>query len=199
MEVTACIITRGDLDMTPIIETIPSDWELSVWDPARRPDEGVWGRYVLVADAKTPLVYLQDDDVIFRGQRALLHQWRATPDLMLCNWPHGTTGPRCFDDCGLMHAGAIVKRDSMLRGVEAYLEHWPHDLDFSRDCDMAAGVLTPHRYTLMPHELRPAVHNPNRMSHQPWQRETKMRVYNRSVAIRDHVLGPSRTDTMPVR
>lgn len=36
MNVSACLVTRGDVDMQPILDSLPADWEVLVWDNGAR-------------------------------------------------------------------------------------------------------------------------------------------------------------------
>lgn len=85
MNVSACIATRGDVDMKPVLESIPADWEVIVWDNGRGrvgrrvmgtlladivtgkgelPDLGPHGRFAAIEYAAHDLIFVQDDDVI---------------------------------------------------------------------------------------------------------------------------------------
>lgn len=193
-EITAILITRGDTDLRPIVDTLPYD-ELIVWDDTR-PDLKVYGRYQAILEAKTPVVYLQDDDCIFRHHADLVEAYE--PGLLVANYGHGET-PCGYEDVALVHGGALVDRDIPARAFDRYLEHFPADDDFHREADMIFGCLTPFRYVHLPYEILPLASHPSRMCQQPWQREKKMRATNRARWIRDHCSGePSLTDSMSV-
>lgn len=193
-DVTACLITRGDTDLTPILDTLPYG-EILVWDTSR-PDQKVAGRYQLVSEASNPVVYLQDDDCVFRHHDELLESYE--PGRLVANWGHGET-PCGYDDVALVHGGALVDKDLPGLALARYLEHFPRDDDFLREADMIVGCLTPHTHLRLPYEILPLASHPSRMCNQSWQREKKMRVTNRARWIRDHVSGqPSRTDSMSV-
>ncbi len=68
MNVTAIVVTRGDVDLSPIIG---QDWpeqvqEIIVWDNSSldRRDLKVYGRYAAIAEASHPLILVQDDDCV---------------------------------------------------------------------------------------------------------------------------------------
>jgi hypothetical protein len=104
MNVSAIIVTRGDVDLRPIVQSIPWEWETLVWnngqgedDPglyrrmtrsgllARRvlgwseyPDLAVFGRYAAIEQAQGDLIYVQDDDCIVSDPQALVDEWKRT-------------------------------------------------------------------------------------------------------------------------
>ena len=89
--VSAIIVTRGDVDMQPILDSLPDEWEKVVyvthggydvprgtchvipagvqfvWNPnecGSLADLSVYGRYAAIEYASGDLIYVQDDDVI---------------------------------------------------------------------------------------------------------------------------------------
>lgn len=98
MNVTACLVTRGDVDMQPILESLPTEWERLIWDNGAkgyptghhykngddwRPDGfwgkvtdlSVYGRYAAIEYASHDLIYVQDDDVIVSDPQAIVDEW----------------------------------------------------------------------------------------------------------------------------
>lgn len=88
MNVSAIIVTRGDCDLQPILESLPEDWDRVVWDnsrgvyvngmklvtaPAR--DLTVYGRYAAIGYASHDLIYVQDDDCIVSDPQAIVEEW----------------------------------------------------------------------------------------------------------------------------
>lgn len=193
--VTAVLITRGDTDLTPILDTLPYG-EIVVWDD-KRPDLKVYGRYKAVLEATNRVVYLQDDDCVFRHHDELLAAYE--PGVLVANYGHGDD-PCGYEDCALVHGGAIVDADLPARVFARYFEHFPPDDDFLYEADMVFTCLAPHKYVRLPYEILPLASDPSRMCNQPWQREKKMRITNRARWVRDHASGqPSVTDSMSIR
>jgi hypothetical protein len=92
MNVSACIATRGDVDLDPIYDSFPDDWEVVAWDnsgpevrifrpyepgrllgspernaffdPIPVSDLGPYGRFAAIAYASREIIYVQDDDVV---------------------------------------------------------------------------------------------------------------------------------------
>ncbi len=180
-DVTACIITRGDVDLTPILALLPYE-HVIVWGPGRE-ELGVFGRYAAMAEAKTPYVYTQDDDCLFWHHAELLAA--AEPDFLTAVYGHGDT-PDGYDDMALVHGGAIMPRGLPALAFARYLERWPMDDGFYREADMISGTLSPHKHVLLPYEIRLQIAQaPNRMCNQPWQRELKRAITDRARAVRD--------------
>jgi hypothetical protein len=52
-DVSAIIVTRGDVDLTPIINTLPYQ-DVIVYDNCKRHDFGIFGRYFAIREARNP-------------------------------------------------------------------------------------------------------------------------------------------------
>lgn len=101
MSVTAIIVTRGDVELRPVLETIPAKWQTVIWNNgdhivedyqpnhgARNvfgvigetpvPDLSVYGRYAAIDYADGDLIYVQDDDVVVSEPEALVAKWVGT-------------------------------------------------------------------------------------------------------------------------
>ncbi len=180
-DVTACLVTRGDVDMTPILETLPYP-NVIVWGPDRE-ELRVYGRYAAMLEASTPVVYTQDDDCVFTGHEELLAAYE--PGRHVAVYGHGDT-PDGYEDMALVHGGALMDRDLPARAFARYLEHWPMDEGFLREADMINGTLTPHVHLDLDYEIRMGIaQRPNRMCNQPWQRGLKLEITNRARRVRD--------------
>ena len=73
-KVSACLVTRGDCDMQPIIDSLISQGilDIVIWDNSIREDMGIYGRYAAIAEAKNKVIITQDDDVIVSDYKAIL-------------------------------------------------------------------------------------------------------------------------------
>ncbi len=122
-DVSAVLVTRGDVDMLPIIETLPYG-EVILWDNSKRPvDYGVFGRYVAIAETTRPLVYFQDDDCLVSCHESLLAAWEpgyvvgnAFDDAERLNRYKGTT---------LLGWGAIFEADLPWQTFMFYARNYP--------------------------------------------------------------------------
>ena len=96
MNVSVCIATRGDIDMGPIVDSLPKEWEIIVWDNSGSlvhntrshvrwisavPDVGAYGRFAAIKHATHDLILTQDDDVIVSDPQVIVHEWIAN-----CKW-----------------------------------------------------------------------------------------------------------------
>lgn len=105
MNVSACLVTRGDVDMQPILDSLPGGWEVVMWQNAdsERGSEtivrrwatrtrrwpqfavetrlghaglSVYGRYAAIDYASHDLIYVADDDVIVSDPQAIVDAWQ---------------------------------------------------------------------------------------------------------------------------
>ncbi len=181
-DVTACLVTRGDVDLDPILETFPDYADVIIWGPDR-PELHVYGRYAAMAEATTPVVYTQDDDCLFRHHEELLALYEN--GRIVSTYGHGDT-PDGYDDMCLVHGGAIMGRGLPRWAFAEYLERWPRDEGFLREADMINGTITPHTHTDLPYEIRMEIATrPNRMSNQPWQKGLKLKITEQARLVRD--------------
>jgi hypothetical protein len=142
-EASAVIVTRGDVDLLPILDSLQDFDELIVWDNAQGEDLAVYGRYAGVLRARNPLVYVQDDDCLVDAAAVVaayqpgrvvanmpLSRWDDYPDSCLVGWG------AVFDACLPARAFARFER------AVAPPPDWRQR--FYRDCDLVFTVLTPH-------------------------------------------------------
>lgn len=131
MNVTACLVTRGNVDMAPVIASLPRDWEILVWNNGKGriewcwaeppgsfkvsayvQDLGVYGRYACIEYAKGDLIYVQDDDCIVSDPAAIV--WESDSGgseygRLVCNMPQEFR-PH-YPDSALVGFGACFHRD----------------------------------------------------------------------------------------
>ena len=98
MNVSVVIPTRGDVDMVPIVESFPSEWEVLTYDNGAGvvrtwkgakwgvvadglPDLSVYARYACIEYAQHDLVLTQDDDVVVSDPQAIVDMWLAIPNM----------------------------------------------------------------------------------------------------------------------
>jgi hypothetical protein len=71
-DIAAVLVTRGNVDMTRIVESLPYD-EIVIWDNSTRPyNLGVLGRWAAIAETTKPVIFVQDDDCIVQTRG---HEW----------------------------------------------------------------------------------------------------------------------------
>lgn len=104
MGVTGIVVTRGDVPLAPVLDSLPPEWEVVLWSNAetstgretivrRWPkntvrsdhyavetrlgmaDLAVYGRYAAIEYASHDLIYAADDDVIVSDPQAIVEAW----------------------------------------------------------------------------------------------------------------------------
>jgi hypothetical protein len=162
--VTAIIVTRGDVDLEPILATLPYG-EVLVWNNSTRPvDEACFGRYLAIAEASHDIIYFQDDDLIFTGHEQLLAVYE--PGKIAANMPspwYERTGYKDLN-CAQVGAGAILDRHLPDAAINRYLSRWPKDVLFLAYCDDVVGMLTPWQRYDFGYEILPVASAPGRIS-----------------------------------
>jgi hypothetical protein len=140
---SAIIVTRGDVDLAPILNSLPQKWERLVWDNGAqelrcvnadgttawaRPAEpsSVFGRYRAIDEGTSrQLIYVQDDDVIVSDPRALVKLWSQTATTMgrdqfvVCNMPEEFRH-EFYEEHALVGFGAVFQRDQPGNAFERY-------------------------------------------------------------------------------
>jgi hypothetical protein len=183
-DVTACLVTRGDVDLEPILETLPYP-NVLIWNARERDRADAYGMYVrwlCVAEAPTAIVYVQDDDCLFQRHEELVDSYR--PGVIVSTYGHGENADG-LEEFPLLHGGAIMDRDLAAPALERYLELWPADEAFYRYCDLIVGGLNQSETVDLPfaidHEIAA---RPNRMAHMEGARELKHTLAERVRQIR---------------
>ena len=145
-EVTACLVTRGNVDIRPILDSLIF-YKVIVWDNSKRDfDAATYGRYMAAEEADTELVYFQDDDVILspEGQQELLDQWQPGEFLVSMEDKKHRTEFSHIYWCG---QGAITERrlyrEAFDRWGKFYSKNEPGF--HTQGCDIVFPVLTPNK------------------------------------------------------
>lgn len=131
MNCTAVLVTRGDVDLLPVLRSIPDSLPGSIWNNAEKPrDEGPYGQFVEGQAATTKLVYFQDDDCVTEPA-AIIAQWE--PGKIVCNipdahWAHYRDAPDV-----LMGFGSCFEQSLILETFLRYVEHFPMDEVLKRE------------------------------------------------------------------
>ena len=131
--VSACLVTRGNVDMAPIVATLPYD-DIVIWDNSEREDLGIYGRYAGIAEAKHDIIFVQDDDLLVRCHDKLLAAYE--PGRVLCNYPQPW-------DIPWVARGALFHRDMPAAAFARYQAVFPLDHDFTHFmCDGIFALLS---------------------------------------------------------
>ncbi len=182
MNVSACLVTRGDVDMRGIIASLPYD-DIVVWDNSKRQDRRTSGRYAAIAEAKHDVVYVQDDDHILRDHEGLLEAYE--PGVITVNMSPTWIRAHRYYDCAMVGKGAIMDRGLPGTAIDRYLQRWPDDELFQLWPDSVVTVLNPIRHVDLEVEELPWGYAPNRMNRRPGFAAEKHKMLARARAIRD--------------
>lgn len=180
--VSAVIVTRGNVNLNPILETLPYD-DVVVWDNSRRQDWKIYGRYVAIEEAKHDVIYFQDDDVIFTAHDALLSAYE--PGRIVANMDARWVANCGYHDLVMVGAGSLCDRQIPAETFRRYFDMFPLDDEFLLECDFVLGVLAPWRRVDVGYRVREFVSAPDRLCMQPWQAATKQKFIDRARMIRD--------------
>jgi len=148
MNVSACLVTRGDVDMTEILASIEAAGitDVCIWNNSLEIDLAVFGRYAVMDQAVNDIIYVQDDDCVVNIPR-LLGMAKLWPlnQKIVANMPE-SRWPDYPDSC-LVGWGAIFHRDLVYdawRRFTAYRAIGRDAAAFNRECDAVFTTLTPH-------------------------------------------------------
>lgn len=186
-DVSAIIVTRGNIEMADIVATLPYD-EVIIYDNSQKErDLKCYGRFAAIAEAKHDVIYFQDDDIIFREHDQLLAAYE--PGRITTNMPSPWYEANSYDvlRCALVGAGSLVPRDLPWLSFELYLSEWPEDDLFLTYCDFVHGILTPSKRFDFGYEILPHASAPGRIYTAEGAHERKMTVVDRAIALRDIV------------
>jgi len=159
MRISAVIVTKGDHDLSRIVDSLPFD-DLVIWDNSKRANYMVYGRYLAVAEAKHEIIYTQDDDCLVPNAKVLIPAYRDGE--ILCN-----VSPEHQHDYrklpfSLVGWGALFHR-RLLSCFRRYWSRFPDDGLFRRECDRVFTGLNPYRNIWVGREHLPWAHDSSRM------------------------------------
>lgn len=185
-DVTAVIPTRGDCDLSPILDSLIFR-NVLIWDNSRLRDLGAYGRYAAALTAITPLIYTQDDDCIVEPESQLELLERYQEDEWLSNMPADWNGS-AMPLLALPGWGAIFELPLLRSAVARWSSSYPEDYGsrlFRRiGCDIVFPVLTPSRMVDLGHTNLEHAEASNRTCKQPGYQQKKAWYYRRAAELR---------------
>lgn len=182
MRVAACLVTRGNVPMDDIIESLPHEWEVVVWDNSKREDLGVYGRYAAITLTDAEVIYVQDDDCVLEPESldALVTRAMMMPFALFANMP-ARFRPHYPDSC-LVGFGAAFGRDLPREAFDKLPSTPPL---FNLTCDVYFTTLTETRFILdQPYRDQPWASDPDRMWKQPTHVPTRAEALREARALR---------------
>jgi hypothetical protein len=193
-EVTAVIVTRGNVDLEPVLESLIFD-DVIVWDNSQsREDQMTYGRFCAAMVADTSVIYSQDDDIVHshENQHAILDAYDES-FLTGCMWEEWSAGayrqgiPDGYSDLVFPGSGSISHRALWAEATLDYLAHHPKDDFFRMWSDTIIGVLAPTRQLDLRFESLPCSDEGGRMADMEDAVALKSEAITRARAIRDLV------------
>lgn len=175
MNVSAVIVTRGDVDLSPILSSLPFD-DIVVWDNSQREDLGLYGRYAAIAEAKHEVIYTQDDDLVVPLAAELVDFYQ--PGRLTVNMPYS-------HDIPWPSRGSVFDRDLPEQVFARYRERFEVDRWFTHyGCDGIFCLLADTRVVDLGHENLAHAFTPGRISTSPgWYDEKRPLIVERAQAV----------------
>ena len=190
-DVTAVIVTRGDVDLQPVLDSLIFD-KVVIWNNSIRRNEMTYGRVCAALMAHTSVVYSQDDDILHTrdAQQALVRSYE--PGSMVgCMWPEWSDGARRqgiengYDDLVFPGSGSVTDIVVWTRAIDAYLGHYQRDDFFRLWSDTLIGTIAPTRQMDMRFSPLPWAEGPTRMAEMPDGVALKTEAIRRGRAVRE--------------
>lgn len=185
-DASAVIVTRGDVDLRPVLELLPFE-DVVVWDNSKQPrDVAVFGRYMGTMEARNEIIYVQDDDALVHDIPGLLAAYEEGK--LVCNMPeeHRRGEPQALVGWGSLFARGLAWK-AFAKWEKA---GGAFDEVFDRTCDIVFSVLTPFKRVDLGKTDLPHAHQPHKMHLQPGYHEERELVLQKALEIRDaHLVG----------
>lgn len=170
--VSAVLVTRGDIDLSPVLNSLPFD-DVIVWDNSQREDLQCYGRFAGIEEAKHDTIYVQDDDILVPIP-ALLREYQPGEGILANRKPDET-----YRFLGI---GALFHRDAV-DVFDRYLDKHPKNPDFGRTADVIFAELNPYRSVWLGYAELEWSRYENRMYKQPGHYESRDAAINRARAL----------------
>lgn len=194
--ISACLVTRGDVDLGGIIESIHESGieDIVIWDNSVREDLAVYGRYAAIAEAKHDLIFFQDDDCILPSESIEWIVWACDSGSsaygqLVCNMPQEFRHS-FYERNALVGFGACFHRSLPLPAFASFFNAHPgkvsgtSDPFFARTCDIVFTALTPHVLVDVPYVNLPWANDSNRMWKQTKHIEERRRMLELTLKVR---------------
>jgi hypothetical protein len=172
---TAVIVTRGDIDLAPVLDSLPKEWPRIVWNNSEREDLKVYGHFAALAEVDTDYCYMQDDDAICPAAK-LLKRWKPKyADRIFTNVKDG--------DTPWISWGAIFHKDLPAPVIQRYVDAYGMDDDVLLWCDLIFSALTPWTNVDLGVQHLPWYRAPNRMVMKPSHYQEQARILDKCAAL----------------
>jgi hypothetical protein len=173
-DVSAVLVTRGDVDMAPVLDSLPFD-EVVVWDNSQRPEDfQCYGRFAGIAETTRPFIYVQDDDIVVPVQ-ALLDAYEPAKGSILAN-------KKPDEEWRFLGVGSLFPRE-LADCFGPYAALYGMDQDFYRAADVVFAYQHGYESVWVGYEELEWSRAPNRMYLQPGHYEVRERLRARTLAL----------------
>lgn len=196
-QVTAVLVTMGDVDLGEITHTMPAAYEIVVWNNATRPaDFKVFGRYIAIREATRPVIFFQDDDCVLTPEQhqAMLDAYE--PGVVTGNMIRDDpVWRKRYHDTTLLGWGAIFDRRLPYDAFRLWRRHRPLCWDFMTSpggAEVVFPMLSRCKTVVAGAEWlgdpgQEVYGRKNRMSNQPAFLETRLRWLDEARYVRDRL------------
>jgi hypothetical protein len=182
-DVSAVLVTRGDVDLSRILESLPYD-DVVIWDNSKRSEDlKTYGRYAALPEAKHDVIYFQDDDIVFTHHDELIAAYE--PGVILANMSPGWVRGRDLKDSVFVGAGALLDRDIPGKAFAKYDSLYERDELFYYYPEALVSIPSRIKRVDLPLEVLGWGYAPNRMNAQPWFEEWMAESIKRGRRVRD--------------
>lgn len=155
----AVLVTRGNVDLSPVLASLEGFGDVVVWDNSRRPERSVYGRYLALAEARHQVIYTQDDDCLVDIDDVLAAYERG---LVVCNMPKGRWSE--YRSCALVGWGSVFDRRLAEEAFVAYSgSGLPSDGLLLNECDRWFTAVNRRKLIDVPFRHLPHAHGADRM------------------------------------
>lgn len=188
--IAAVLVTKGDVDLQPIIATIPKQWPVHVWDNSKTVlDAKTFGRWLAAERVSAEWLFFQDDDVLFTEHDALVRAHRQAPQMATLNMPspwyekvQASWAP-VGRPLGMFGGGSIVPKYLAKGAFAPYLRHFHSDDLFLELCDLIGGTFIPWRRVDLGFEILPQAEWPDRIARAPGHSARRLEMRRRVKAL----------------
>jgi hypothetical protein len=202
VNVSAVIVTRGDVDLSPVLDSLPREWQKVIWDNSQRArDLSVFGRYAAISECEHETIYVQDDDCLLAPESLveLAAAAEEMPRTLVANQPAAFRHDFYTDHC-LVGFGAMFNRDLPMMAFGRFFLHGAEGLmpseallraiteqpqPFLRTADIIFTTLAPRFLVDVPYTDREFASAPNRMWKQPDHLGERTRMLELARKVRD--------------
>jgi glycosyltransferase involved in cell wall biosynthesis len=190
-EVSAVLVTRGDVDLSRILETIGEAGiaDVVIWDNAEREDLKTFGRYAALPEAKHDIVFFQDDDIVLPPDTIQGIIAAYEPGVICANMAPGWVSGRDLHDSVFVGAGGVLDRDLPDKAFAKYDRLYPRDEVFYLYPEAMVSIPSRIKRVDLPLEVLPWGYAPNRMVSQPWFEDRMAESIRRGRKVRDTCTG----------